>query len=195
MSSRSAHERAAGGREPEPRPGYLVVRADEAGTYVGGLMVTDAAGLPVDFRYTDPITPTRLQRALYGGVLDRYLRSEVVLRTLLSALEQAPTILLVDDHELLEEPIDACPVAVVSASRSDPLGAPGERREQSPGSFLLQAVEGGHPLRVSLAPAGQADEAEVADALVALGRRMDPLEPAERVRDALDVIVAGEGEG
>jgi hypothetical protein len=194
MSSRSVHHHPAGAREAEHRPGYLVVRSNEGGTYVGGLMVTDSAGLPVDFRYTDPITPTRLQRALYGGVLDRYLRSEVVLRTLLSALEQAPTLLLVDDHELLEEDIDACPVAVVSASLSDPLGAPGERREQSPGSFLLQVVEGGHPLRVTLAPGGEEDEAAVADALVALGRRMDPLEPAERVRDALDVIVAGEGE-
>jgi hypothetical protein len=191
MSSRSP----GAGRDAEHRPGYLVVRSDEGGSYVGGLMVTDGAGLPVDFRYTDPITPTRLQRALYGGVLDRYLRSEVVLRTLLSALERPPTLLLVDDHELLEEEIDACPVAVVSASRSEPLGAAGQRREQSTGSFLLQAVEGGHPLRVTLAPGGEEDEAAVAGALVALGRRMDPLEPAERVREALDVIVAGEAEG
>ena len=80
MSSRS---------EGAPQPGFLVVRADDGGTYVGGLMVTDASGLPVDFRYTDPVTPTRLQRALYGAVLDRYLRSEVVLRTLLDALERA----------------------------------------------------------------------------------------------------------
>jgi len=153
-------------------------------------MVTDAAGLPLDFRYTDPITPTRLQRALYGRVLDRYLRTEVVLRTLLDALEHAPSLLLVDDPDLLDEPIDLCPVALVSRSGVDRLGATGARSPQGTGSFLLQAAEGGHPLRVAL-PEGSAHEDAVADALVALCRRMDPLEPADRVRDALAVIVAG----
>jgi hypothetical protein len=173
-------------------PGFLVVRADADGTYVGGLMVTDPSGLPLDFRYTDPITPTRLQRALYGGVLDRYLRGEVVLRTLLAAVERAPTILLVDDSALLEEGIDACPVALVEPTRADPLGAPGARSAPSGGSLLLQVAEAGHPVRVIL-PAGKEDASgDVADALVALGRTMDVLEPAERVRDALDLIVAGE---
>ena len=31
-----------------PRPGYLVVRAEEGRAYLGGLMVTDERGLPVD---------------------------------------------------------------------------------------------------------------------------------------------------
>ena len=108
------------------------MRAGDDGTYVGGLMVTDASGLPVDFRYTDPVTPTRLQRALYGGVLDRYLRVEVVLRTLLDALERPPSLLLVDDPDLLDEPIDACPVALVAASQADPIGA--GRRAQRRGA-------------------------------------------------------------
>ncbi|WP_217921551.1 hypothetical protein [Miltoncostaea oceani] len=192
MSSRSPlADRRAAGREAEHRPGFLVVRVEDDGTYVGGLMVTDASGLPVDFRYTDPITPTRLQRALYGGVLDRYLRTEVVLRTLIEALDAPPSLLVVDDPDLLDEPIALCPVALVARSGVDPLGAAGARSAQGSGSFLLQAAEGGHPLRVTL-PEGSPDEAAVAEALVALGRRMDPLEPAERVRDALAVIVAGE---
>jgi hypothetical protein len=175
------------------RPGYLVVRADEGGAYVGGLMVTDASGLPVDFRYTDPITPTRLQRALYGGVLDRYLRSEVVLGTLLAALETAPTLLLVDDPDLLDEPLDGCPVALLAPSGADPLGPPGSRGGQGTGSFLLQTAESGRPVRVTL-PEGRPGEEAVVEALVALGRRMDVLEPAARVRDALAVILAGDAD-
>ena len=155
------------------RPGFLVVRAGGDGTYVGGLMVTDASGLPVDFRYTDPVTPTRLQRALYGNVLDRYLRSEVVLRT------------------LLDEPIDGFPVALIAPSKADPIGAAGVRSAEGTGTFLLQADATGHPLRVSL-PAGSPHEAAVVEALVALSARMDVLEPIGRVQDALDVIVAGE---
>lgn len=181
MSSRNGAE--------EHRPGYLVVQADDAGTYVGGLMVTDTSGLPVDFRFTDPVTPTRLQRALYGGVLDRYLRSEVVLRTLMEALEQPPSLLVVDDPALLDEPVDICPMAFVGTSRSEALGPVGTRVAQGSGTFLLQAAETGHPLRVTL-PSESGDEERVGASLADLGTRMDVLEPLERVRAALAVIVA-----
>lgn len=173
----------------EHRPGYLVVQADDGGTYVGGLMVTDTSGLPIDFRFTDPVTPTRLQRALYGGVLDRYLRTEVVLRTLMDALEQPPTLLVVDDPSLLDEPIDICPMAFVGTSRSEALGAVGTRSGQGSSTFLLQTGETGHPLRVTL-PSESGDEELVGAALTELGTRMDVLEPLERVRAALAVIVA-----
>ena len=176
-------------RDEVHRPGYLVIQADEGGTYVGGLMVTDPSGLPVDFRFTDPVTPTRLQRALYGGVLDRYLRTEVVLRTLMEALEQPPSLLVVDDPTLLDEPIDRCPIAFVGPSRSAAIGAPGARSGQGSNTFLLQTSDTGHPLRVTL-PADSQDEEHVAAALVAVSERMDVLEPLERVRDALGVIVA-----
>ena len=181
MSSRSGPE--------GHRPGYLVVQADDGGTYVGGLMVTDTSGLPVDFRFTDPVTPTRLQRALYGGVLDRYLRTEVVLRTLMDALEQPPSLLVVNDPSLLDEPIDICPMAFVGPSRSDALGAVGTRSGQGSDTYLLQVSESGHPLRVTL-PSGSGDEEPVGAVLAELGTRMDVLEPLERVRAALAVIVA-----
>src|SRR5680860_334114 len=169
MSSRSPLPTRAREREEARRPGFLVVRADDDGTYVGGLMVTDPGGLPVDFRYTDPITPTRLQRALYGAALDRYLRTEVVLRTLLEALDAPPTILLVEDPDLLDEPVEGCPVALVAHSGLEPLGEVGATSAQGGGSFLLQASEGAHPVRVTL-PGDGGDEALVAGALVALGR-------------------------
>ncbi|MFN8122014.1 MAG: hypothetical protein U0237_06240 [Thermoleophilia bacterium] len=172
------------------RPAYLVVHSDDDGTYVGGLMLTDESGLPVDFRYTDPITPTRLQRALYGGALDRYLRADVVAATLLKAASEPPTVLLVEDESLLDA-IDAeCPVAVIGPSRVPPLGAAGTTRTDTPGETLVQVTEGANPVRISLAD--PARTAEVTAALVALGARMDPLEPTDRVRAALELIAAGE---
>ena len=189
MSSRSARAVDVA----EHRPGFLVVLADEGGAYVGGLMVTDPSGLPMDFRYTDPVTPTRLQRALYGGVLDRYLRAEVVLRTLFAALDEPPTLIVVDDPSLLDEPIDLCPLALLGPSQAEPLGAVGTRSGEGSRSFLLQASAAGHPVRVTL-PAAAGDEAMVVEAVVSLAARMDVLEPTERVRDALAVIIA-EGVG
>ncbi|HWH14059.1 MAG TPA: hypothetical protein VNT51_04885 [Miltoncostaeaceae bacterium] len=173
---------------PALRPGYLVVQEGDDGGYVGGLMVTDGEGLPRDFRYTDPITPTRLQRVLYGGALDRHLRADVVAGTLLAALEERPTVLLVEDETLLA--VDAaCPVALVDLSRAPALGPVGTVRPEADGRRLVQVEEGSHPLRVTPADPARADETVAA--LVALGEAMDPLEPAERVRAALGLIATG----
>lgn len=181
------------GRAAVPlRPGHVSVRTVD-GAYVGALMVTDHTGLPLDFRYTDPVTPTRLQRVLYGGVLDRYLRCDVILQTLLAATDQQPTLLLVDDRRLLEAPGLPCPAVLVGASAAAPIGPPGTTHAQGGDWQLLQVAEGAAPVRVTL-PEGldpvRADEALAA--LTALGGTMDVLEPAGRIADALDLIAAGE---
>lgn len=202
MSGRPDAPRAAQAPAPAPppppsasvRPAYLIVRSDPSGAYAGALMLTDAAGLPVDFRFTDPITPTRLQRALYGGVLDRHLRIDVVARTLVGALAERPGVLLVDDRHLLAPGVADCPVLMVSTSSAAPLGATGAVQGAGD-SVLVQACEGVAPVRVTL-PDG-ADEARrsaAASLVVALGETMDPLEPLDRVREALDLIAAGEVE-
>lgn len=175
-----------------PQPGYLVVRVGEDGSYTGGLMVTDRHGLPLDFRYTDPVTPSRLQRALYGTALDRYLRSEVVLKTLLGAVQQRPALLLVEDERLLDEEISGCPVVFAGASRAAPLGEPGTLHEEGESVYLAQVDAGSAPLRVAMAAARAAEVSGVVGSLVELSQSMDVLEPADRVRQALDLIATGE---
>lgn len=198
MSTVTAADGPAGASDmpaPDERPGYLVVRVDAGGAYLGALMVTDHTGLPLDFRYTDPVTPTRLQRALYGGVLDRYLRCEVVTRTLLAAVEHAPTILLVDDRLLLDEPGTPCPAALIGASAAGPIGDPGATHTPGGDSRLLQVAQGAPPVRVTLPDDVAPDrERDVLAALTRLGATMDLLEPVDRVSDALDLIAAGEAE-
>jgi hypothetical protein len=175
------------------RPGYLVVRGGGETAYLGALMVTDHTGLPLDFRYTDPITPTRLQRALYGGVLDRHLRTEVVARTLVGAVTQAPTLIIVDERGLADEQVAGCPVVVLGASAAGPLGAVGSVHSQGGDSLLLQVAEGVNPVRVGVGAEDPSPGRDAATrALVELGATMDLLEPLERVRAALDLIAAGE---
>jgi len=40
------------------------VAMKEGASYLGGLLLTDTSGIPLDFRYTEPITPTRLHAVL-----------------------------------------------------------------------------------------------------------------------------------
>lgn len=175
-----------------PQPGYLVVRVGDDGSYTGGLMVTDRHGLPLDFRYTDPVTPTRLQRALYGTALDRYLRSEVVLKTLLGAVQQRPALLLVEDERLLDEEISGCPVVFAGASRAAPLGEPGTLQEEGESVYLAQVDAGSAPLRVAMSASRGEEISGVVGSLVELSQSMDVLEPADRVRQALELIATGE---
>ena len=171
------------------RPGFLVVALDSDGTYVGGLMVTDVHGLPLDFRYTDPITPTRLQRALYGGALDRYLRADVVARTLLGAVSEAPTALLLDDERLLGAVRAECPVGAVIRTNLPPVGDRGTiGGDQEDGAFLVQTVHGDPPLRVIV----EGEAGSLPQTIADLGESMDPTEPMQRVRAALELIAAGE---
>ncbi len=173
-----------------PKPGYLVVEMADDGMCVGGLMVTDENGMPLDFRFTDPITPTRLQRALYGGALERYLRADVVAGTLLSSIEVRPTVIFVDDEDLLRLPDASCAVAVVDVTRLPAIGAVGTAKGERPEQSLLQASEGVSPLRVTLADA--ASMPQVSETLITLYGHMDALEPSDRVRKALSLIASGE---
>ena len=58
--------------------GYLDVELHEPLGYLGGILVADEFGLPVEFRHTLPVRPTKLHRAIYGDALDRYVRAVVI---------------------------------------------------------------------------------------------------------------------
>src|SRR5512146_2076692 len=77
---------------------YVVMK--EGACYLGGLLVTDTSGIPLDFRYTEPITPTKLQSVLYGKALEPHLKEEVIQKTLLKELKTAPDLLFLPATEL-----------------------------------------------------------------------------------------------
>jgi hypothetical protein len=90
-----------------------------SGAYAGGLMVVDLMGLPLDFRYTEPVTPTRLQEVLYARTLDRYMRAELLFKHLCVRIEPRPALLLVDDEILLTQAA-ASTVVYVAETRLPP---------------------------------------------------------------------------
>lgn len=167
----------------------------EGASYLGGLLVTDASGIPLDFRYTEPITPTKLQTVLYGKALEPHLKEEVIQRTLLKELKQPPDLFLVPATELAASASSEMKVPVLSVQRSQeaPLARLGESFRVSPREVLLQAAEGSAPLRVVF---GAPLEATAQDAtlqrLLEAAYHMDLAEPLERVAAALQSLVKGE---
>jgi hypothetical protein len=70
--------------------GYLITRVFEGPTYLGGILVVDKKGIPLEFKYVEPIRPSRLQAVLYGNTIDRYIRVESVGIPLIESSEHKP---------------------------------------------------------------------------------------------------------
>ncbi|HEY9688338.1 MAG TPA: hypothetical protein V6C52_15315 [Coleofasciculaceae cyanobacterium] len=184
------------------RIGYLLVASPVPNVYIGGLMVTDGRGLPVEFRYTEPIQPTKIQQVLYGQVLSAYIKREVILETLLKNNETKFKCLLVEDEHLLDYPAKGYAIARIAATKSSPIGPVGKSQEITPGEILLQVTPEGSPVRLNLSgkaakPAEGESEgekpAEITTLLVEAGGNMDICEPIKRIEKALEIICQEEG--
>lgn len=170
--------------------GYVLSLAVGDNVFMGGAMVTDAAGLPLEFRYTEPVRATKLQRVLYGDVLEKYIHCDVVAANLVGRLEQKPDLFLVGDPQLLAALHGAGKkAACLLPGRAAPLKEYGAEQEAGDGDVLLQLSNNGAPARVRVASGvDAARRAEIVRALVEIGRSMDPTEPLARVEAAVKML-------
>jgi hypothetical protein len=174
----------------EERLAYFKTMVWASGAYAGGLMVVDLMGLPLDFRYTEPVTPTRLQEVLYARTLDRYMRAELLFKHLCVRIEPRPALVLVDDEILLTQAA-ASTVVYVAETRLPPLEAAADLHDVSDSEWLLQLAEGASPLRFKLHDPQAGDPEAIATwLLTAAAAGLDPLEPFNRVRAALELACA-----
>lgn len=173
--------------------GYLLVTSPTPNVFIGGLMVTDSRGLPVEFRYTEPIQPSKIQQVLYGQVLSAYIKREVILETLLKNLESKFSCLLVEDENLVDYPAKGYPIVRIASTKSSPIGAVGQTQEIAPGEVLVQVTAESNPVRLTLSKPEKSDSG-VTDAndplslLLEAGEGMDITEPLRRVQKALEII-------
>ena len=157
---------------------------------MGGAMVTDAHALPIEFRYTEPVRATKLQRVLYGDVLEKYIQCDVIAGNLVGRLEQKPDLLIVADANLLPALDNGrFKVVTISPTRTNPLKEYGAQQDLGETEFHLQLTDSGGPVRVKMGSAGDpAKKAEVARILSECGRTMDLLEPLQRVETAVRML-------
>lgn len=170
---------------------YFVVMKEGA-SYLGGLLLTDPSGIPLDFRYTEPITPTKLQGVLYGKALEPHLKEEVIQKTLLKELKNSPDLLILPASELAGSwsGDTKCPVLAVQKTQDAPLARVGEVFRASPREILVQVTEGAAPLRAIFATSVDlATQDQAVQKLVEAGYQMDLAEPLERVSAALQALV------
>lgn len=109
---------------------FMVVR--EGASFLGGLLLTDESGIPLDFRYTEPITPTKLQSVLYGKALESHLREEVIQKALLKELKGSPDLFILPASDLAGGGMRRCDVPRLPSRRARRLLWRGWERSSAP---------------------------------------------------------------
>ena len=175
---------------PKTTLGYVLSLSMAESVFMGGAMVTDAHALPIEFRYTEPVRATKLQRVLYGDVLEKYIQCDVIAGNLVGRLEQKPDLLIVSDANLLPALDNGkFKVVMISPTRTHPLKEYGAQQDISDIEFHLQLTDSGGPVRVRMGAVGDAvKKTEIARILSECGRTMDLLEPIERVETAVRML-------
>ncbi|MEM7811290.1 MAG: hypothetical protein AAF532_07430 [Planctomycetota bacterium] len=153
--------------------GFLTTIDLPGGGHVGGLLVTNRFGRPLEFQCTTPVKPDKTQQILFGATLRPYVLGEVIGKTLLDKATVKPDVVLTDDDAVLD----------VRDHAKAPTG-----RVLNDGDGPARV--GRQTVRVHAAHAG--DEASIASRTRSVPESADMLEPFERVREALrETVEAG----
>jgi len=96
------------------RLGFLTaIEVPERG-FVGGLLVTNHFGRPLEFQCTAPLKPNRAQEILYGPTLIPYVLGDLIGRTLIEKVGVKPHLVLMERNDLLPlRDLVSIPVACV----------------------------------------------------------------------------------
>jgi hypothetical protein len=80
--------------------GFLTVFQDGTG-YLGGYLITNSWGRPLEFRLTTAVQPNRVQHILYGATLQEYLCADLIGKTLIEKSSTAVQLLFTDSLNVL----------------------------------------------------------------------------------------------
>lgn len=169
---------------------FVTMKNVASGGCLGAVLITDEKGFPIEFRYTEPIIPTKIQKVLYGGGIEKYIKVDVILDSLLKVLSSNYNALVVDDEVLLDYK-EAKNIVKVSVAKAPSLSAKGQTQKLSDNECLLQVALSQEPMRLQL-PRGVKCEGETFEPLKQIltdvGENIDLIEPLDRVRKSVDLV-------
>ncbi len=107
---------------PATNLGFLSVFS-EANGYIGGYLVTNGWGRPLEFRLTSAVQPNRVQQILYGDTLPGFLCGELIGKTLVEKTTTPAQLILTDNPLALDVRLRLeQPVALWQAADTPPPG-------------------------------------------------------------------------
>jgi hypothetical protein len=151
----------------------------EASGYLGGYLVTNVWGRPLEFRLTSAVQPNRVQHILYAGTLEPYICADLIGKTLVDKAAVPVQLLITDHPSVLDLRLKLeCPVAWLAEAGDSQAAALAER-----GAATMPAQTGHGPLLCH--PSFPDDAAKTRELLGRLDAGFDLSEPFVRIREAI----------
>ena len=173
--------------------GYLSgIRVDDQ--FIGGVMITDSTGIPLEFKYTEPIRPTRIHQIIFGRVLERYIHEEVIKKNLLKEVKNTPQFYFVPEIELLgEDGGSKVPLLALQKTPLPALSGIGEIQRIKDREVLVQPATSTSPLRLTFESPEPDVQEKVLTGIRTFADKMDMMEPFGRVEQALKALCQSKG--
>src|SRR5262245_61207795 len=121
---------AATCKHEQLRVGFLTAIETPEKGFIGGLLVTNQYGRPLEFQCTAPVKPNPTQEILYGPTLAPFVLGELIGGTLVEKAGIKPQLILTDREQILElrnhveQPVALVAGAGESGEPTDSDGAP-----------------------------------------------------------------------
>lgn len=188
---------AVSGSQTLPALGFYTVTEDAEVGIVGGLLVLNAGGRPLEFHCTAPLKPNRAQEILYGPTLRPFLYGEQIGVTLASK-KKSDILFLCTDIEPAMCMREALEIPVVLVGHQQEESSPGQSSKEAPmqnlrfdmahralcrPSSLAEFQLGNHS--VAVLSQHDSDRALVQERWKPFQTHLDLLEPFGRIREAL----------
>ncbi|MDM7996198.1 MAG: hypothetical protein QUT30_11015 [Acidobacteriota bacterium] len=168
--------------------GYFChLKVDEK--HMGGILITNQIGVPLEFKYTEPVTATRLHKILYGSVLEKYLHETVIRDRLGREIRNLPAFFITnyDEKEFLGPVADREMVAIQKCNLPPgEISGPFTRiRERE---AIIELEEDREFLRLAFSTSDEMLQLNLVAWIQENARTMDILEPLDRITAALNSL-------
>jgi hypothetical protein len=178
-----------------PSVGFLTVQSSTDLGLIGGYLILNAVGRPLEFHCTAPVRPNRAQEILYGPTLAPFLYGEQIGQTLVAKGKSRPMFVCTDVEPVLStREFVSTPVVLImkgdeAASSQLRLDAAHAATPVPMSRKLLRFPLANHQAAVAEEHARDCDK--VVELWQTHAAAMDLLEPFSRLREAIEEAQRG----
>lgn len=161
-------------------------RLEDGAAIRGAVLVTDAESKPIEFRCTNAVRPTPLQRLLYGEILDQYLLVELISLPLLRGVSSRLSLIAIRNPVLLHVRKHAEKAVALIQPQAESAGEASRGRVDD---ALIHSESGKfEPLVLTVNKEFPGDASVARPLLELIAKRCSPLEPFDRLQLALEQV-------